>query len=96
MVAVWGFLDGRGLEILSAPRTLLVTAANIVAALIFVAGHAVRWPQTLIMLVAAAVGGFGGAHLGRRLPSSVIRRGTLLLTAGITIAFYIRAYVPFH
>ena len=71
-------------------------AANAVAILIFVTNQAVRWPQTVIMLVAAAAGGYWGAHLGRRLPANVIRRGTLILTASITVAFYVRAYVSFR
>jgi uncharacterized membrane protein YfcA len=93
MLATWGLLDARGVKVLNGPRTLLVTAANTMAVLIFVTENAVRWPQTLIMLAAAAAGGYGGAHLGRRLPANVTRRTTLLLTAAITVAFYVRAYV---
>lgn len=93
MVAVWGLLDRREIKSLNGPRTLLVAAANIVAVLIFIAARAVHWPETLVMLVAAAAGGYGGALLGRRLPASIARHGTLALTAAITLAFFVRAYV---
>jgi uncharacterized protein len=54
----------------------------------------VRWPETLAMLVAAIAGGYGGAQLGRRTPPNVIRAGTLLISAGITLAFFVKTYGP--
>ncbi|MGF6777264.1 sulfite exporter TauE/SafE family protein [Paraburkholderia sp. GAS334] len=94
MIAVWGLLDSGDLKRLNAPRTLLVSAANAMAVLTFVVAHAVHWPETLVMLVAAIAGGYGGAQIGRRAPPAVIRSGTLLLTACITLAFFVRAYYP--
>lgn len=93
MMAAWGLLDGRDLKSLNAPRTLMVSAANTMAVLIFVVAHAVHWPETIVMLVAAAIGGYGGALIGRRLPARFVRAGTLLLTACITAAFFMRAYM---
>lgn len=92
MMAVWGLLDSRDLKRLGAPRTLLVSAANTMAVLIFIVAHAVRWPETLVMLIAATLGGYGGALLGRRTSAGVIRTGTLFLTGCITVAFFVRAY----
>ncbi|MDW3683720.1 sulfite exporter TauE/SafE family protein [Cupriavidus sp. CV2] len=94
MLAMWGLLDGRDLKSLNAPRTLLVSAANAVAVLTFVVAHAVRWPETLAMLVAAVIGGYGGARIGRRASPGIIRAGTLLATSCITLAFFVRAYAP--
>jgi uncharacterized protein len=94
MLAVWGLLDSRDLKSLNAPRTLLVSAANSIAVLTFAFAHAVRWPETLAMLVAAMAGGYGGAQLGRRTPPNVIRAGTLLISAGITLAFFVKTYGP--
>lgn len=94
MMAVWGLLDSRDLKALHAPRTLMVVAANTVAVLIFILAHAVRWRETTVMLVAAAIGGYGGAQLGRRAPSPIVRVGTLMLTTAIAVAFFIRAYGP--
>ena len=93
MMAVWGLLDDRDLKSLNAPRTLLVTAANSMAVLTFIAARAVHWPETMVMLIAAAAGGYGGAQLGRRAPPQVIRAGTLFLTACITLVFFVRAYL---
>jgi uncharacterized protein len=93
MMAVWGLIESRDLKSLNAPRTLLVSAANIMAVATFVTAGAVRWPETLVMLAAAAVGGYAGAQIGRRAPSNLIRGGTLLLTGCITAVFFARAYL---
>lgn len=92
MMAVWSLLDSRDLKSLNAPRTLMVSAANLIAVATFIFAHAVYWPETIVMMVAATFGGYGGAHIGRRMPARVIRAGTLLLTACITVTFFIRAY----
>lgn len=93
MVAVWGLLGSRDLKSLNAPRTLLVSTANVMAVLTFIVARAVHWPETIVMLVAAAAGGYGGAQMGRRAPPKAVRAGTLSLTACITLAFFVRAYV---
>lgn len=94
MMAMWGLLDKRDLKLLNAPRTLLVSAANTVAVLAFVIAGAVRWPETLAMLLGAILGGYGGARLGRRASPGLVRAGTLLATACITLAFFAKTYAP--
>jgi hypothetical protein len=93
MMAVWSLLSNRSLKSFNAPRTLLVGAANTVAVLIFIAAQAVRWREALVMLAAAAIGGYCGALIGRRAPAGIIRAGTLLLSVSITLVFFVRAYL---
>jgi uncharacterized membrane protein YfcA len=91
MLAVWSLLDGGDLKRLNGPRTMLVSAANVIAVLIFISAGVVHWPETAVMLLAAMVGGYAGAHIGRRAPPRLIRAATLLLTVCITLAFFVRA-----
>ncbi len=93
MVAAWCLLGETEIKSLNGPRTLLVCTANTIAAVIFVLAGAVRWPQTVAVLGGGVIGGFAGARLGRVVPAGVTRALTLALTAGITCAFFIRAYV---
>src|ERR1700736_2135566 len=53
MMAVWSLLSDRTLKSFNAPRTLMIVAANTVAVFIFMAAHAVRWPEALVMLAGA-------------------------------------------
>jgi uncharacterized membrane protein YfcA len=94
MIAMWGLLDSTDLKHLNASRTLLVSAANVVAVLAFIVANAVRWPETLVMLVGAIIGGYGGARIGRRMPPGIIRAITLLATSCIALAFFVETYAP--
>jgi hypothetical protein len=93
MMAVWSLLSDRTLKSFNAPRTLLISAANVIAVLIFIAAGSVSWRESLIMLVTATLGGYCGALIGRRAPAGVIRVGTVWLSVGITLAFFVRAYL---
>lgn len=94
MIAIWGLLDNSDIKHLNAPRTLLVSAANMVAVLAFIVANAVHWPETLVMLAGAIIGGYSGARIGRRTPPRVIRAVTLLVASCITLAFFVRTYAP--
>ncbi len=94
MVAIWGLVGEVDLKALIRPRIMLASAANAAAVATFVIAGAVRWPQTLVMLVAGVVGGYGGARLAGLLPSPIIRTLTLIYAFAITLVFFIRAYGP--
>lgn len=93
MLAVWTLLGETDIKALNGPRTLLVSAANTVAALIFSVAGAVWWPQTLAMLAGGLLGGHLGARLGRIAPAKLTRRLTLCAAGAITLAFFIKTYV---
>jgi len=92
MVACWSVIGEADIKALNAPRTLLVSATNAVAALTFILARAVRWPETLAALAGGLLGGYVGARLGRTLPPGLTRAVTLACTAGITAVFFIRSY----
>ncbi len=93
MIAAWSLLDGADLRALNPARTLMVTGANTVAVLCFILAGVIRWPEALAVALGALGGGYGGAWLGKRLPAPIVRRATLLVATGITLAFFFRAFV---
>lgn len=93
MMAVWSLLSDRTLKSFNAPRTLLVSAANAIAVLIFIAARAVHWREALIMLATGMLGAFCGSLIGRRAPAGIIRVATVCLSVGITVAFFVRGYL---
>jgi hypothetical protein len=52
----------------------------------------VRWPETLVMLVAAVIGGYFGAVLARRVPAPWLRGFVVAYSAAMTAAFFWRAW----
>ncbi|QDZ06186.1 sulfite exporter TauE/SafE family protein [Sphingomonas panacisoli] len=90
--ATYGLLAGHTPRELFAPRTLMLAIANLAAAIVFVAAGMVRWTACLPMLAGAVIGGWAGAHVGKRLPAEWVRVWTLLVTGVTTIVFFARAY----
>jgi uncharacterized protein len=91
MMAVWSLLGSSDLKVLNPLKALLVTATNTIAVLCFVVLGAVSWPETLLVLGAAVVGGYAGARLARRMDSRHLRLGVTALSLLLTLAYFLRA-----
>lgn len=86
-LAIQGIDD---LNELNALKNLLSAAIYSVSTVTFIVAGAVSWPHTLIMLVAASLGGYGGALLARRLPAVWLRRFIILVGAVLTMIYFYR------
>ena len=90
--ATYGLLAGVPPHRLMAPRTLMLAVANTAAAILFIGFGMVRWWVCLPMMGGAVIGGWFGAHYGKKLSPRLIRVWTLAVTATTTIVFFVRAY----
>ena len=87
MMAVWSVLGLGEISAMNALKVVLVAAANTIAVLCFsISGHVV-WRVALVMMAAAAAGGYAGARLALRLRSSQIRVAICALNLAIAAAF---------
>ncbi len=90
MMATWSLLSTVDVKAMNPPKTLLVAATNAAAVLCFISAGQVWWKETLVMLIAAVVGGYVGARQARHLEPRLLRGGVILLTATMTLAFFWR------
>jgi uncharacterized membrane protein YfcA len=91
MMAAWClFYATDDLKSMAPARVLLTSATNGAAVIWFIGAGAIRWPEALSMLGASVIGGYLGARLTRVLPANVVRRFVVVLTACITVAFFLR------
>ena len=90
MLAVWSLLDDADVKSMAPARMLLVSAANGMAVLCFIAAGAVRWAELAPMALAAILGGYAGARAARFIPAPVIRIFVLALSATVAAAFFMR------
>jgi uncharacterized protein len=88
MMAVWSVIGLTDIRRMNAIKVVLVAAANTIAVLCFAVAGSVAWPETLIMLVAAALGGYMGASLALRLSGLQIRIGISVINFLITAVFF--------
>ncbi|MCW2762032.1 MAG: sulfite exporter TauE/SafE family protein [Marmoricola sp.] len=82
MMAVLGFGTDLDLRVVNALKTLAVMAANVVATVIFLFLADLDWVAIGLLACGSVVGGYVGSHIGRRLPSTVLR--TLVVIVGVT------------
>ena len=90
-LAVWSLLGMTDIRAMNATKTLVVGATNGIAVVCFILAGKIWWAQTVVMLTAAIVGGYGGAHFARRLPPERLRTGISVFNFIITAIFFLRA-----
>jgi len=65
-------------------KNLFSTVLTAIAVAAYALGGAVDWPKAALMVLAAVVGGYVGARLGRRIPQRALRGG--IITVGLTMS----------
>ena len=75
LVGAMGTLLPESMQRMNAAKNLMTLLVNIVAALAYtsVAFHRISWQAAGIIAVGSLIGGWVGAHYGRRLSSNVLR-----------------------
>ena len=87
MLTAFGMAD---IHEMNALKTVLSSATNGLAVVVFIVRHAVYWPQALIMIGGAALGGYFGARYSLRLPKLWVRWFVIAVGAGMTVYFFVR------
>ena len=87
MLAVLSLLGMTNIHAMNAFKTLLSVAFNGAAVVLFILRGSVLWPEALVMMSGAIVGGYGGAWLARRLPAAFVR-GFVIVTGVLTTGYF--------
>jgi len=90
MLALLTLLRMEDIHAMNALKTLLTTAINGAAVITFIAAGAVLWPQALVMLGGAVLGGYGGAHFAQKLDPQIVRRFVIAVGIGMSAYFFLR------
>ncbi len=87
LLAVFGI---ENINQINALKVVTTTLANGVAVLVFIVGKQVLWQHCLLMMVAAAIGGYCGARFSRRLNPQLMRWVVVCLGLGMSAYFFWR------
>jgi len=90
MLSAVGMTD---IHSMNALKSVLSTTTNGLALIAFITAHIIYWPQAIVMLFGAVLGGYFGAHYAQRLPQAWIRRFVILTGSGMTAYFFVKAYL---
>ena len=92
MLAAFTFLGMTQLHRMNALKSALGVIINGMAVLTFAVSGKVEWTFAAVMVIGAALGGFGGAALARRVAPAMLRPVVVLLGWGMTAWFFWRAF----
>lgn len=89
MLAAFGMAD---IHEMNALKTILSSATNGVAVIVFILKHAVYWPQAVVMICGAALGGYFGAKYSLLLPKAWVRWFVIAVGTSMTVYFFVRGH----
>lgn len=88
MLAMLQILGFREIHQMNAIKTILGSAINGLAVLVFVIAGIIVWPKALVMLVGAILGGYIAAHYAQRVNPAAIRRFISVTAFVLTALFF--------
>ncbi len=91
MLAMLAVLGETDIHAMNGMKTLLATVANGMALLTFIITRTVQWPQALVMVVGASLGGYGAAWYAQRIDPR-ITRGLVIFTGFAMAAYFFIRY----
>src|SRR5271170_4953936 len=90
VLALLALLGMENIHAMNGMKTLIVSVVNGVALVTFILAHIVLWPQALLMLVGASLGGYGGAHYAQKTDPKYIRWLVIAVGFGMSAYFFAR------
>jgi uncharacterized membrane protein YfcA len=89
-LSVLGFTD---IHQMNALKALLGASINGVAAIYFIWARMVYWPEFVVMVVGAIIGGYGGALIARRIGGPAVRRIVIIVGLSMAISMFVKFFV---
>jgi uncharacterized membrane protein YfcA len=90
MLASLGIMGMENIHEMNGLKTVLQSCINGVAVITFIIAGAVYWPQAIVMILGAIVGGFSGASIARKLDQRIVRGFVILVGTVMTIYFFVK------
>jgi hypothetical protein len=89
VLAVFGI---QHINQVNALKVVATTTANGIAVLTFIVEKQILWKYCLLMMIAAAVGGYLGAHYSRRMDPRFMRMLVVMIGLGMAAYFFWKQY----
>ncbi|HZO73368.1 MAG TPA: sulfite exporter TauE/SafE family protein [Ktedonobacteraceae bacterium] len=90
MLATLAMMGLDNIHEMNALKTLLASCINGIAVVTFIIAGAIVWPQAILMIVGAILGGYGGAYYARKIDPRWVRLFVIVVGIVLTIYFFLR------
>jgi uncharacterized membrane protein YfcA len=91
-LALFAALGMTDIHEMNALKIAVVTVINGVAAITFIVTGSIVWPQAVVMIAGAALGGYTAAHYAQKLPQRLVRAMVIFIGCFVTLYFLWKAY----
>lgn len=89
LFSLWGMRDLNTMNGLKTGLSFVLSAISVAT---FAAAGLVSWPQAMLMMVAATIGGYAGAPVARALPRRVVRAIVITVGTVMSVIFFWRLF----
>ena len=89
MLASLAFMGMDDIHKMNAIKTVLTVAINGAGVITFIIARAVLWPQALVMIVGAIIGGYAGAYYARKIDQKWVRLFVVITGLVLSIYFFV-------
>lgn len=89
LLALFSSMGFRDLNLMNGLKNGLSFLLSAVSVTAFAIAGVVHWPEAIIMMITATIGGYVGARLARKLPAAWVKKFVVLVGALMTFAFFI-------
>lgn len=90
MLALFALMGMENIHTMNAFKTVLASVANGIAVITFIFAGAVAWPQAVLMIVGAAIGGYAGAYYAQKMDPAIVRRVVIAIGLAMTAYFFVQ------
>ena len=89
-LALFSLLGQTQLNAMNGMKNLVSALLTAIAVAIYAAGGIVQWKLAILMMVAATLGGYGGARIARKIPAHILRWGIVLTGLIMAVLFFLK------
>ncbi|WP_052568323.1 sulfite exporter TauE/SafE family protein [Ktedonobacter racemifer] len=89
LLAILAIMGMENVHQMNSLKTLLTSCINGVAVVTFLCAGTIAWPQAIVMISGAILGGYGGAFYGRKIEQRWVRLLVILVGFSLTLYFFV-------
>ena len=86
LMAALTIVGVKDIQMANAQKNLIATLITTLSVGIFIAADIIAWPQTIVVLVGAGLGGYTGARMARKISVRALR--FVVITVGLALSVY--------
>ena len=95
MLAALSVLGLTDIHQMNGLKALLGASINGVASLYFIWARMVYWPEFIVMVIGAIIGGYGGALIARRIGGAAVRRIVIIVGFSMAASMFVKFFRAF-